>query len=1070
MRTIARAVGSLVALVALTLMVPVILIAVAGWPLPSAWPDWSQVWLDIRQLNIAYEWVTGALALAAWLLWAQSIWALLFECVNMIRIGRGLVARPAPLTVPAVSLLMSKLVAGVMSASLLAPAPASAGPIDSLQPITTALPDVEDADLIRPPDRPAVAASTSERSVRAPERVTVGDGETAWDVAVRVFGDGNRVGELLDHNDLSVLDVQPGLTLELPPGVSAPSDTVTVVEGDHLWGISTRRLEDVGVHDPSNAQIAAHVDHLVQANQPAIDDPDLIHPGEVFTLPALHAEPNVDQEPSANADAAAAPANADAAAAPVTDADAAAPVGDEPEATSSAGTGPPSNWGAGAPPSSVAGAATADGDAEAGRDDPTDDAESSDSEAIAPGDPGQSDPEPARSDGIDPTDPGGQAQTGLPVGVLAASGIGLVTAAIGAIIARNQAQRLGDRRPGTAPRFSAGGAAEQLIAETADDDALSDLDRALRYLGAKLAADGHRPPDLVGVLVDTGSIRLLIAAPHGGVPEPFSTERDGMVWTTARPFPDVDVQRALNPYPTLTSVGYTDTAELLIDIEYVGSLSLTGGFADVVDAMGTMALQLATSPLADTIEVICVGFGEELADLERITVVPSIDSIGTVVADHADSGAALVEATGSSGPGGRAESVGDWTPMVVFDPLSELDGHPSSLLDAAARSATAGVSAVVNSVASAALTMELSGERLSIPSYGVSVQRRPLTRTERTDLSAAVSGAKRPDHTDRTDLVSALGSVRNHGGPTTEPPPDPAPAAVTEPPAYVVRLLGPLRVEDGHGQTVQFARSATPEFLAYLAHHRDGVEVGRVMNTLWPSTTARRTWIANVYADAARSLESGSSAGVVLNPRPGADDEYRLDPAVTSDLEQFRSMVAQAVALPLTEAVELLTDALAMIEGIPYSNITSRWPIAEGHWQEATVMVDEATRCVATVALDQLDDPHLAEWATARGLLASPHSVELHRLRLRAAIALDGAGDPADGGPSGPSPDAVFQHYQAVIMADDHRPEAASQLDPELVELYESYRRSQPPVARPDPADAIDRRAQGSGVQVPNRR
>lgn len=113
-------------------------------------------------------------------------------------------------------------------------------------------------------------------------------------------------------------------------------------------------------------------------------------------------------------------------------------------------------------------------------------------------------------------------------------------------------------------------------------------------------------------------------------------------------------------------------------------------------------------------------------------------------------------------------------------------------------------------------------------------------------------------------------------------------------------------------------------------------------------------------------------------------------------------------------------------------------------------MVDEVARCVAALALDRFDDPALAGWATARGLLASPYSVELHRLRLRAAIALDGAGTgPGDVGaassaPTGSrlSPDAVFQHYQAVVMADDHRPEATSELDIELVELYESYCRS----------------------------
>lgn len=119
-------------------------------------------------------------------------------------------------------------------------------------------------------------------------------------------------------------------------------------------------------------------------------------------------------------------------------------------------------------------------------------------------------------------------------------------------------------------------------------------------------------------------------------------------------------------------------------------------------------------------------------------------------------------------------------------------------------------------------------------------------------------------------------------------------------------------------------------------------------------------------------------------------------------------------------------------------------------------MVDEAARCVATLALDRFDDPLRAEWATARGLLASPHSVELHRLRLRAAITLDGT---EGGSTAGLSPDAVFQHYQAVVMADDHRPEAASRLDADLVELYESYRRSRPAAAPSTDAETLERRS-----------
>ncbi len=999
MRTIIRSIGSLMALLMLVVGVPWLLVALAGWPLPATWPDWGDVWVDLRQLNLAADWVTGGLAVGAWLLWAQMIWALLFELVNMARAGRGVVARPAPLTLPAVTALTARLVAGVVSVTLLTSSPSSAGVVAAGRDIASTLSDdhVDQVGSHRPP--PPTASPAAVQTVRA--TVVVAEGETAWDVAARVFGDGHLVADLLDHNKVSALDVEPGMELELPPGVSAPAAAVTVVEGDHLWGLSTRRLEDVGVAEPSNAQIAAHVDRMVDANQPTIADPDLIHPGEVFTLPALGNDP--DREVTSEED-----------------------IDPPVEATGSIAADPVDSArpdaGSREPPSVETAAADPPADTAVERTD-------------------RADPS------IDDTD-----ASDVPLGLVAAGGIGLISAGIGAIVARSQAHRIGLRRPGTTPRFAVPGAAERLMTETSDGNALNDLDRALRYLGTKRRTDGIALPDLVGVLVYDDAIRLLMASPNNAAPPPFTTERDGMVWSIARPVVGLDVQGALNPYPTLISVGYTDSAQLLIDLEYAGSLNLTASLADVVDAMATMALQLATSPLADTIDVVCVGFGEELAELERITVVPSIDAVRSTIHAHATQAATLVDATDTTAPGGRATGIGDWTPMIVFDPLSELDGHSSDLLSAVDQTPGAGVSAVVRSVESAALTMELSEDRVAIPQHGVGLDRRPLTRVERTGLSRAVAAAKAPDHAEHPDLVSTIGSALRDGD-RSEPESETVDGPRAERYQYIVRVLGPLRVDDGRGQAVQFARSATPEFLAYLVHHRDGAEVGHVMDTLWPSTTARRTWISNVYADAARGLAGGPDGGVSLTPRPGADDEYRLASGVTSDLEQFKGLVSRAVSRPVGEAAELLTDALAMIEGIPYSNITSRWPIAEGHWQEATVMVDEAARCVATLALDRFDDPVLADWATAKGLLASPHSVELHRLRLRAAIALAGT---EGGSTAGLSPDAVFQHYQAVVMADDHRPEAVSRLDSDLVELYESYRRAQPSAVRS--ADSLERR------------
>ena len=289
MNSVVRSIVSLAVLAILVIGVPWLLVSVAGWPLPGGWPDWSQLWLDLRQLNIADGLVVGVLAAGAWVLWAQVVWALAFEAANMVRVGRGLVARPAPFALPAVTLLVSRLVAGVLTISLLTSSPASAAATDiALTTVTESFSAPVNQALVAS----AVAGAGSERAT-----VTVRDGETAVDVALRVFGDVDRLGELLRLNAMSAFDVGPGVTLELPAGVSAPAGEVTVVEGDHLWGISKQRLMDAGVDDPSNAQIAAHVEAMVYDNRSEIVDPDLIYPDQVFTVLALGEphEPTVDQ-------------------------------------------------------------------------------------------------------------------------------------------------------------------------------------------------------------------------------------------------------------------------------------------------------------------------------------------------------------------------------------------------------------------------------------------------------------------------------------------------------------------------------------------------------------------------------------------------------------------------------------------------------------------------------------------------------------------------------------------------------------------------------------------------------
>ena len=82
-------------------------------------------------------------------------------------------------------------------------------------------------------------------------------------------------------------DQRVRLPVSPPPGdeTTAGSDTVVVVEGDHLWKISGRRL---GPSSPDEV-IAPYWREVIEVNTPRLrsGDPDLIYPGETVELPAI---------------------------------------------------------------------------------------------------------------------------------------------------------------------------------------------------------------------------------------------------------------------------------------------------------------------------------------------------------------------------------------------------------------------------------------------------------------------------------------------------------------------------------------------------------------------------------------------------------------------------------------------------------------------------------------------------------------------------------------------------------------------------------------------------------------
>ena len=88
------------------------------------------------------------------------------------------------------------------------------------------------------------------------------------------------------------------------------------------------------------------------------------------------------------------------------------------------------------------------------------------------------------------------------------------------------------------------------------------------------------------------------------------------------------------PYPGLVTVGHGDDNQLFLDLTFPGAIQLTGEPSEVAATCYTMATELAASPFADTLQVVCVGFGHDLAKLERITVVDELPDIADLIDDQ----------------------------------------------------------------------------------------------------------------------------------------------------------------------------------------------------------------------------------------------------------------------------------------------------------------------------------------------------------------------------------------------------------------------------------------------------
>lgn len=944
-----RSLAALLALFALLVGVPMLLALVAGWPLPRHAPDWSRISTAVQQGDIPGEAVIKVLAVLVWIAWAQLAWAIVWELVvNVPRSNRGQLAQPAPLVPAGVGRGIGRLVALALSIGITlasTPTPSLARPAPAVAMASR-----------------APSASTIVLGASGPDNATtveqvrswrVADSDSLWDIAVVALGDGSRSSEIIDLNWQlrSPRDVRAGQVLRLPADAAVPADrvpssappqglldrvdsylapaVVTIEQGDTLWDLSEDRLEVAKAEPVSGRETIEYLDEVIAANPDTIEDPNLIFPGEQFMFPEIGEAP--------------------------------APTAPAPESTSAPEPSPPESQ---TPPTAS----------------PTVSPETPPSVPVtttavpAAAVPSTSAPATtslSETPIVSSSDSDGAAAEGGSAVPWLAGLTGATVLSAGALTAYRRQQR---RRAARGERTLRRDAAERTETErqlvrVGDVSFVRWANLELAELARGLVpADVRSTPIAVEMSADHG-LELLWDEPNPVAPRPWEAADGGWSW---RLIYDADLHLPATPetapIPGLVTFGTRDGGTLLVNLEALGSLAVTGDATSVEAFVRSLVLELSLS--------------EELANSYLFLVELDLDvDAGTGRASSASEGDAVSRITSvvdqheeilraaslESSFGLRLNGAADGRELTVV--VAAADQLERADLLSAEACPNRGVAVVLSgdAPAHATLAIDADGSALLSP-IGLRFRAVALEAAPATALVSLLNGSEMVDEDsvdgDEEDGVGEARTLDDDLGEDDE----------WEPPApeVLVRVLGPPRV-DGHPNLGRLDVS----LVAFLACNGGQATEDQVVNAVWGGRAIEKVTLWNRISKARVSL------GAALPAREQGASAVRLADGVLTDLSVMKAFAARAEEVSSGEAIDLLLRATALIEGTPFDAQGYDWSYEHQFNAEACEAIESVCVRLAELALEH-GDLSAARSAIGRGLRALPLNEPLYRWRMRA--------------------------------------------------------------------------------------
>jgi nucleoid-associated protein YgaU len=962
-----RGVVALMALVAILVGLPWVLMRFGNWPIHTL-PD--RQWLESLNHAVSDDALVAALTVAAWAIWAAFAYAVVVE----MRAAARSIRPPRIHFLGPIQIAAHGIVAALVLAVSIHHAATAAGaatlPVGFVPAPMRQVAVVE--PFVRPaPARAAPAAARTSSAVidrNANEdlkTVTVERGDSAWSLAEKHLGDPMRWRELWDLNRHTVQPdgrmwnnqqtIVPGWILRIPGIAESPaptpdadgSHTYTVVRGDSLIDIAEDQLGD-GNRYGEIYDLSRDTD---QPDHRHVTDPNLILPGWTLEIPGELAAPEV--APPVTTPAAERPAPTEAAST-VTSLTPSAPPTAPPTTTPTTQAARPITVPVTASPTTVA------------------------SPTMWP---------PPTSNGT-AAGSGHGSTNRLPV--LAGIGSSLVLAtALGARISKLRRQRI-----------SRGLRPSRLVEDSADN--IRTIVRAgdlpfTTWASYELSALALRldPREITGApeaieLSQTTGIEILWDHEQPAAPPPWRAADGGWAWRLAYDedahTPNVD---RCSPFPALVTIGTRESRQLLLDLEAYGTVSICGP-DDLVDGLlRAIATELAVSDTIANSYLDLVGFELPVKHLGNRIRHTTIDEAAGYLKAFAGSIEEALTAGGGFDNTFLAR-LGDAPPIEAsvlivgrnVDNAAELVKTPAKrgvAVILAGEHPDAGALIRINSDGTARiedLGVDFTPARLAADaSFAIDQAMaelielvRPPTDTTETDDAAAgpVEAAETSEEVVDIEALFPDGSGVEH---------DEADNCDGDWPEVIVRVIG----EPSVLSRPDLGRRETIATVA-LACHAKALPSSMLQDAVYADRATEPHTIENVIHAMRKQLGKFDDNTAVL-PR-SHKGKLGLDGRVKTDVQLLQQALESAPEMSSAEALMMLDRAHHLIDGPPFDAKGYSWAHDQHFVSEAIEVVAQATIELVDRALE-LDMIDVARHATRRAFRSLNCHESLYRARMK---------------------------------------------------------------------------------------